>query len=118
MDQARIFRVVSDIRYPGVSFFLGRHGPSGPLYLQVEATVEDATTGESSLMHGRKWHLSEWSTDSEVVQTAWLAVKTWLEHEARERFTYRGRSVFGPHLSVSALSDLVDRAAFDVRGRR
>lgn len=55
---------------------------------------------------GRKWRLSEHMTKSEVVLTAWKAVLTAEEHEARERFRYRGARIFGPHIDVDVLADI------------
>lgn len=40
--------------------------------------------------NGRKWRISQYATKSEVVQTIFKAYLTWLEHEARETFTYKG----------------------------
>ena len=52
---------------------------------------------------GRRWLLSPEMTESEVIQTALKAVLAAEEHEARERFLYLGRPVFGPHIAVGAL---------------
>jgi hypothetical protein len=49
-------------------------------------------------------------TKSEVVQTAFKAALTAIEHEARERFTYRGQSIFDPHYDVDQLVELRARA--------
>lgn len=58
---------------------------------------------------GRKWLLSEHMTDGEIVQTAFLATMTAMEHEARERFTYKGQSVFDPHYDIEKLVELRSR---------
>jgi hypothetical protein len=42
-------------------------------------------------------------TDAEILGTALKAVLTAEEHEARERFLYLGRAVYGPHMSLLAL---------------
>ena len=67
---------------------------------------------------GRKWPVSQHMTESELVQTALKAVLTAEEHEAREHFTYCGRAIFGPHLDVHALIDVVDRKLLDARAPR
>jgi hypothetical protein len=64
--------------------------------------------------HGRKWLLSQWMSDSEIVQTALLAILVCEEHEAREKFKYLGQSVFGPHCNVDDLARYPPR--LDVRG--
>lgn len=83
------------------------------LYLQV--AFEDRG---GVLQKGRKWYISPHSTEGEIVQTALKAVLTALEHEAREKFLYRGKPIFGPHLSIEALHAISDirsvRAAREV----
>ncbi len=64
------------------------------------------TDGTSLPWKGRHWRLSEHMTDGELVQTAFKAIMTALEHEARERFTYKGKAIFGPHLDVDKLVEI------------
>jgi hypothetical protein len=54
-------------------------------------------------------------TRSEVVQTALKAVLSAEEHEARERFLYKGKAVFGPHFDVDVLHSIYGKEALDVR---
>ncbi len=107
--------VIGRVSYPGLAFVV--KGTSlGDCYLQVEATVPDVCgDGAARVMHGRKWRLSSYMTDSELVQTALMAVLAWLEHEAREQFLYKGRPVLGPHFSVDRLWELADGANLDPR---
>lgn len=72
-------------------------------YLQVRFVAPDVDDWEPSWQHGRKWWLSSYMTKSELVQTALKAVLTAEEHEARERFLYQGRRIFGPHINVDVL---------------
>jgi hypothetical protein len=64
---------------------------------------------------GRKWMLSTHMLKSEIVQTAFLAVMTAEEHETREKFTYDGLAIFGPHYNVDRLADLVKQGGQEVR---
>ena len=64
-------------------------------------------TGEPLLWRGRKWFLSYHMTTTELVQTAFKAVLTAMEHEVREQFKYRGATVFCPHMDVDYLVDLI-----------
>lgn len=65
---------------------------------------------------GRKWRLSQFMTKSEVVQTALVAYLSWVEHEARESFKYKGWAIFGPHFNVDSLVDLAsDVTSYEVR---
>lgn len=93
--------VLADVRFKDYRFFLTPAG-SG-IHLQVRGTEIDRTTGQPAVMHGRRWLIGAHDSPSEIVRTAFLAVLTWQEHEARESFTYKGASVFGPHLDVDDL---------------
>jgi hypothetical protein len=71
--------------------------------------VIDRDTGQDTVVRGRKYVLSSHMTTSEVVQTAFMAVKQFQEHELRESFRYRGELVFNPHLDLDELADEMDR---------
>lgn len=104
MTQDETRELVSQISYKDWVFKLKPVGDT--LYLQVQ--FKD---GEEE-WNGRKWLLSPHMTASEIVQTALLAVLTAEEHEAREKFTFRGRHVFGPHIDIEAkvaTSELLDK---------
>lgn len=62
------------------------------------------TDGNMQLQSGRKWYVSPYSTESELVQTMLKAVLTATEHEVREKFMYRGKAIFGPHFDVNCLA--------------
>lgn len=87
--------ILLDVKHPEFSFLVGQD--SSRAYLQVRFSAD----GE--IWHGRKWLLSPHMTKSEVIQTAFKAVLTAIEHEAREHFLYKDRPVFGPHFDVDAL---------------
>jgi hypothetical protein len=74
-----------------------------------------ANGGDPVTQRSRKWRLSTHMTVSEVVQTAFHAVNTAMEHEVREQFLYAGRPVFGPHFDVNALHRLLQEGAIDAR---
>lgn len=80
------------------------HGGIAVRYLQVEFDdTDNYNPGEAYASKGRKWLISPHMTKSELVLTAWKAILTAIEHEAREQFTYRGRTIFGPHMDVDML---------------
>lgn len=72
-------------------------------YLSTTIRTRDAVTGESVTVEGRRWLLSPYSCESEIVQTALMAIMAAEEHEARERFRYKGVRVFNPHIDVKWL---------------
>lgn len=63
----------------------------------------------------RKWFISVYSTDSEVIRTAYLAAVQAEMHETNENFTYNGVRIFDPHTDLVALSEYMRTAPIDVR---
>ena len=72
-------------------------------YLQIAHRGECNMTGVPMEWRSRKWMLSEHMTAGEIVQTAFKAILTAIEHEAREQFRYRGQPVFDPHYNIEKL---------------
>ena len=94
--------VLKDVVYKDWRFRVG--GDGSDRWLQATFESQDPRLPGTTIEHsGRKWRLSPWMTRSEVIRTALAAVLTAEEHEARERFQYLGRAVFGPHIDVDAL---------------
>lgn len=89
---------------------------SGRYFYQIQCWRKDAITGEMGYGYGGKAYLSEHATDSELVQTIFGLYKAYYEHESRETFQWRGRRVFGPHISTEALWEIARRV--DVRSAR
>lgn len=102
MPRANAAKLLSECSYPGLSFEVVEE--SGGQHLRVVCTDGRCNvTGALYTWTGRKWRLSPHMTDGEVVQTAFLALLTALEHEAREQFTFQGVSVFDPHFDIHKL---------------
>lgn len=95
--------VLDRCKFEDYVFFLAEEGKR--LWLQVRYLEPDVDgrTDEPEIQHGRKWLISRHATPSELVQTAFKAVMTSMEHRAREHFLYRGERVFGPHFDVEQL---------------
>lgn len=72
-------------------------------YLQIQFEENGET------QYCRRWFLSEKMSVSDVVRTAFMATLAAEEHEARERFTYRGKRIFGPHYDVDRLVEIAVR---------
>ena len=90
--------------------------PGGRYYFQIQAWRRDAITGELGMGFGGKAYLSEYATDSELIQIAFGLYKSYWEHEARETFKWRDRRVFGPHIATEALWEVANRV--EVRAER
>jgi hypothetical protein len=84
-------------------------------YLQVEYAEPDAISGKPSVQRGRKWYVSRFATDSEIVQTCLRACLDSAEHQVREHFKYAPnpgdapRAIYGPHFSADVLYGICGR---------
>lgn len=92
----RLAQVVSRISYPGLRVVL-EHSNHG-ICLQVQCPDGVCNvTGEPSAWKGRQWPVDLYSSNGEIVRTAFKAIMTALEHEARELFLFQGKAVMDPH---------------------
>lgn len=110
-------KVVAEIRHADYDFRVTQSYPGVDIFLHVEPVRGvDNATGKPYQWKSRKWRLSRNMLEGEVVQTAFLAVKTAEEHELRERLTYKGETVFNPHFDINALVEFC-RSAGSVKER-
>lgn len=102
-----LFDIMARIRFnePGWHIVLNFDGYRQP-YLAVHATTKDNHATGDMTWSGRKWRLSFHMTPGEIVQTAFMAIMAAQEHETREKFTYRGVSIFDPHYDIERLVEL------------
>ena len=84
-------------------------------YIQVQFDAPDSFTGVVERQYCRKWMLSRFMTDSEIVSTAYKALKTAVEHEFNEDFRFMGEPVFRPHMDIHALWELSNQQRIDKR---
>jgi len=106
LRQIEQLHVLNQVKFPGVEFRCTLE--DGRLFLRV--VPHGVLMPDGSAAAGRKWRLSPHMTDGELVQTAFLALTTWQEHERRELFTFLGASVFNPHFDIYKLVDFRRKA--------
>ena len=97
-------KILGDIKFRDWEIQITTKG-NGTIYLQVVFWTDDnwESTGKMTEQRGRKWLLSEHMTKTEIVNTAWFAVKTVIEHEAREEFKYKGVDIYNSNIDVDSL---------------
>ena len=108
--------LLNEVKYPGLSFELVwkdefiHLGRTCPPDIRLRVVCKDGScnvTGRPWNWNGRWWRLSRHMTDSEIVWTAFKAVLTALEHEAREKFTFKGIRVADSHVDIHKLADFM-----------
>ncbi len=90
---------VALIQYKDCTFNVLEEGSK--IFLQITYPALDESGPRTAF--ARKWLISLDSTRGQIVNTAFKAVLTVEEHEARERFTYRGEAVLHPHTDIEAM---------------
>lgn len=93
----QICDVVDQIKYKNWEIGVNRYGSDSTPYLQIRFHAD----GE--VQKCRKWQLSFWMTATEIVRTAWKAILAAEEHEAAEKFLYKGAAVYNPHVDLDAM---------------
>jgi hypothetical protein len=85
--------------------------------LQMEYMEADVTKpGSEPVKQGtRKWYVSPFMTESEIVETCWACVCRSQLHVASEYFSYQGRRVYSQHFDINGRIELCDEEKFDVR---
>jgi hypothetical protein len=102
----QIKEIVDEIQYrPDWEFHVGKYENSTITKGIIERSpwLQIRFFADDEMQHCRKWQLSFHMTPSEIVRTAWKAVLAAEEHEAAERFRYKGVMIYNPHFDVDAL---------------
>lgn len=106
------FEVLQEITYKrgyGLVLLRDQKDSEGRWYYQVQCQRLDSVTGEVGLGKGGKAYLSPHMNISELTRVIFGLFKSYEEHECREFFKWKGRSIFGPHLDSEALWEVADR---------
>jgi hypothetical protein len=115
MSETEIQCILADISYQDWEIALVVENEIQFLQVQFEELCMCRTKEKMMRHYCRKWRISPKITKSELVQTAFHAIMTAEEHEIRERFTYKGSAVYGPHFDVEQLAQLYRDKAWDMR---
>lgn len=105
--------IVAGIKFMDRTFRVEPMG--GGFFLQVQYMEADIETGAVERQNARKWYISAHSTETEIVETAFKACRTSMEHVLKEHFTYLGRRVYSPHFEIQARLELCDAKRYDGR---
>lgn len=93
------FRIEKDITNP----------VEGRVFIQIVYDAHNNKTGELKKWYGRKWYLSEFMLDDEIIKTFYAAYKAAIEHEIMESFKIDGITLFNPHISYEELLKISDK---------
>ena len=108
----RLERIVNDIELGMKCKVRLGVSPEGRRFVQIQCWRMDVITKKEDWGYGGKGFPSEYATDNEIVQMIFGLYKSYWEHEARETFEWRGRRVYGPHISLDALYEVARRVEY------
>ncbi len=101
---AEITQIVDQITYKRWQFRLIEKGDG--FLLQAKwygRDSEDWASGPLWEQISRKWYISPYACEREIVDTAWALVERAENHESRELFRYHGEAIFNRHIKPEAL---------------
>lgn len=81
----------------------------GRIFLQVIYLAPCTKTAEVLQWRGRKWYLSEYMTEDEIIKTAYAAFEAAVKHEIMEGFKVDGIVLFNPHVDYRELLQISNR---------
>ena len=110
MHFSELTELLSVIEFHDWEFRCGTLGDG--YYIQVQFKAPDTCTNQEADWNGRKWYVSKFATQDEVVLTCFKAVMTAVEHETREHFLFHGKAIFNPHPDVGMLLKLADQRVY------
>jgi hypothetical protein len=104
--------LLRDIKFNDWVFRVGSMGDGH--FIQCAFMAQDNMSRDRAVIwqKGRKWYVSPYAIDQEIIQTAFKAVVSAVEHETREQFIYRGVPIFNPHIDLDALVAAAQVTAF------
>ena len=108
-----VSEIVRRVTFRDFRFRVGSLGDGAFVQACFDAPCTDS--GKVEEQRGRKFYVSPYAIEDEVIKTCWLAVELALRHEAMEDFKVDGVAPFHPHTSVDSL---IDNAIGDTRVAR
>ena len=107
--------IVNGLQFMDRKFHLLDKGDGYLLQMSYyETDVENPNT-PPVLQSTRKWYVSPFMSESEIVETAWACACRSMLHVASEHFRYLGSQVYSQHFAVAQRIALCNSGAFDCR---
>lgn len=109
-----IKEIINQIKFKDRKIHIDLMGSTG-CFIQVQYMEVCIDSGALQLQKARKWYVSFFSTETEIVETVFKAIRTSNDHVLKEHFTYKGRRVYSPHFDINARIHICDEWESDGR---
>lgn len=114
-SREEVEQVLSKIKFMDRAFRLLNKGDGYLLQMRYLETDVERPGSKPVEQSTRKWYISPYMSESEIVETAWACVQRSQLHVASEHFTYYGKRIYSQHFNVSARMEICDVEDYDVR---
>lgn len=114
-SKEEIESIIGRIQFLDRTFRLMEKGDGYLVQMEYMEPDVDKPGSEPVKQSTRKWYISPFMTESEIVETCWAMVCRSQIHVASEHFQYKGRRVYSQHFDVEYRITGCDLKAFDVR---
>lgn len=104
--------ILSDIKadFQGKHFEIFNGNHKGRWWVQVGTERPDCDDpSKFEIGKSGKAYVSSHSTDDEIVKKVFGLCMAYVEHEMREGYYYKGKRIFGPHITLEALMEVADK---------
>ena len=115
LTRADIEKILKDVSFKDRKFLLLDKGDGFLIQMSYMEPDVEKPGSEPVEQKTRKWYVSPYMTESEIVETCWAAVQRSQLHIASEYFMYRGKRVYSQHFDIYARMYLCDHNCFDGR---
>jgi hypothetical protein len=105
--------IINGVHFMDRSFALTKKGDG--FLLQVQYMEKDIHSGKPEVQRARKWYVSSFATETEIVETAFKACRVSMDHVLKEHFLYCGLRVYSPHFHILGRMRLCSEQVFDSR---
>lgn len=115
LTEADIRSILDKVAFMDRKFLLMQKGDGFLVQMEYLEPDVDVPGSEPTSQKTRKWYVSPFMTESEIVETCWAMVCRSQMHIAGEHFTYKGKRVYSPHFDVNGRIYLCEHDSFDGR---
>jgi|SRR5678816_2881123 len=115
LSRSDIEKILKDVSFMDRQFLLLDKGDGFLIQMSYMEPDVDHPEAGPVLQKTRKWYVSPFMTETEIVETCWAAAQRSMLHVAGENFKYRNKRVYSPHFDIYARMYLCDHNCFDAR---
>lgn len=101
-------KLLQKISYKNEYYFdIWQQGDLDLFFIRLHVDRIDVVTGNKSIGKSAPVFIDKNWTDDQIVRQAFKCILGYEEHEVREKFKYKNKAIFGPHISLNKLGKAI-----------